>query len=86
MNYKLNYHILSVNYNADTRTTVVRIVCEDTGEIFEGRARRNPADSMSIEVGTNLATLRAVRKAVLEDLSFAKSNILLWGNHLNFQN
>ena len=86
MNYSLNYNILSINYNERTRVTSVQIVCEDTGEIFEGHARRNPSDKMNIALAVNLSTMRAVRKAMLEDLRFAEQHILEYGSEFSFEN
>lgn len=86
MNYSLNYHIISIDYFDATRVTTITIVNEDTGEIFSGEARRNPADKMDIALAVNLATLRAVRKAVLEDLRFAKRHILEYGSEFSFEN
>ena len=69
MTYTLNYNICSISYNANTRVTRVVIVNEDTGEVFEGQATRNPNDKMNIALATNLATARAVRSAINSDLS-----------------
>lgn len=80
MTYHFDYSILSINYNGDTRVTTVRIVDENTGEVLEGTARRNPADKMDIRLATNLATLRAVRKAILTDLSDCRNIILQYGS------
>ena len=76
MTYKLHYHIVSITYQDDTRVTRVGIVNESTGEVFYGTARRNPRDEMDVSLGVNLATLRAVRKAMLQDLADDK-NVLL---------
>jgi len=84
MNYKLCYHIISINYNNDTRVTRVGIVNESTGEFCDGEARRNPSDPLFIERGTNLATLRAVRKAVLQDLADDKTTIINEASCFNF--
>lgn len=69
MTYTLNYHIITIEYSEFTRATRVSIVNEDTGEIFQGEARRNPKDKMNIALATNLATARAVRQAIDSDLS-----------------
>lgn len=84
MNYKLCYHIISVTYNNDTRVTRVGIVNESTGEVFYGEARRHPTDSLCMKRGTNLAALRAVRKAVLQDLSDDKTIIIEHGECCDF--
>lgn len=84
MKYSINYSIHSINYCEADRTTRVVIVNEDTGELFTGTARRNPADRMDIALATNLATLRAVRKAVLIDLIDCKSVIINDGAEFSF--
>ena len=39
MQYTNNFSIVSIKYDNHTRNTIVRIVCEDTGEIFEGMGK-----------------------------------------------
>lgn len=85
MQYNLHYRILSINYDDDTRVTRVGILNESTGEVFHGEARRNPNDFMSPKIGVQLATLRAVRKAMLQDLADDKSDILWHGSSLSFE-
>ena len=85
MTYKLHYHIISINYNDDTRVTRVGILNESTGEVFYGEAHRNPKDGLDISVGTNLAVCRAVRKAVLQDLADDKNSIIENGASFDFE-
>ena len=84
MNYSVNYSLISVTYNEKKRLTSARIVCEDTGEIFEGRAHRYPEDDMNIALGTNLAVARAVRKMVNTALNDEVSYIKEWGIDFQF--
>ena len=84
MSYKLNYHIITIEYSEFTRATRVSIVNEDTGEVFEGTAKRNPKDKMNIALATNLATARAVRKAVEADLNDCERYIEDCGSEFQF--
>ena len=84
MNYKLYYHIISVTYRDATRVARVGIVNESTGEVFYGEARRNPKDEMNIALATNLATARAIRKAMLQDLSDDEAVIIEHGACFDF--
>lgn len=84
MTHSTNYSIISINYNEKKRTTTARIVCEDTGEIFEGRAHRYPEDNMNIALGTNLAVARAVRKMVNTALNDEITYIKQCGNDFQF--
>lgn len=76
MTYTLHYHIVSVYYDEDTRATDVTIINESTGELFYGQARRHPADECDLALGINLATARAVRKAMDADLADEESTII----------
>lgn len=76
MTYELNYHITAVGYKEGTRMTTVAIVNDDTGEVFYGEARRHPADECDLALGINLATARAVRKAMDADLADEESTII----------
>lgn len=84
MNYTINYHIDSIKYIEKKRVTEVVIVNEDTGEVFKGRAHRYPADEMDIALATNLATARAVRKAILTDLKDCEKHISENGAEFQF--
>lgn len=86
MNYSINYSIISIHHRASTRVTTVTIVNEDTGEVFTGNATRNPADEMNIALATNLATARAVRKAVITDLKDCENQIIEEGDEFQFNN
>lgn len=86
MTYTINYSITSISYSDRARTTRVSIVNEDTGEIFIGEAKRNPKDEMDIALATNLATARAVRKAILADLEDSEAHIIDYGDEFNFHN
>lgn len=86
MNYSINYHIISVKYLDKKRVTEVIIVNEDTGEVFKGRAHRYPEDEMDIALATNLATARAVRKAIITDLKDCESHIIENGAEFQFNN
>ena len=86
MNYQLNYSILSVNYTEKKRKTTVTIVNEDTGEIFKGTAHRYPNDRLDMSLATNLATARAVRKAILTDLEDCEQVIIDTGDEFEFNN
>ena len=68
MTYNFNYRIISVTYRDMSRETKVCIMNESTGELFYGTARRHPKDEPNIALATNLATERAVRKAITADL------------------
>lgn len=85
MTYNLHYHIVSITYRDNTRVTRVGIVNESTGELFYGEARRNPRDEMDVSLGVNLATLRAVRQAILQDLADDKNTIIDEGSCCDFQ-
>ena len=85
MTYNLHYHIISIEYFDATRVTTVTIVNESTGEVFSGSARRNPRDEMNASLGINLATLRAVRQAVLQDLADDKNTIIDCGSCCDFK-
>lgn len=85
MTYNLHYHIVSIDYRDHDRATCVGIINESTGEIFYGKARRNPRDEMDISLGVNLATLRAVRKAMLRDLADDKNTIIDEGSCYDFE-
>lgn len=85
MQYNLHYNIVSITYSEATRVTRVGIVNKSTtGEVIYGEARRNPCDSMDASLGINLATLRAVRKAVLQELAEDKSDIIDQGYCYDF--
>lgn len=84
MTYNLHYHIVSITYRDNTRVTRVGIVNESTGELFYGEARRNPRDEMNASLGVNLATLRAVRQAILQDLADDKNTIIDEGSCFDF--
>jgi len=84
MTYKLHYHIISIEYFDVTRVTTVTIVNESTGEVFSGSARRNPRDTMNASLGVNLATLRAVRKAMERDLTDDENTIVNEGSCFDF--
>lgn len=84
MTYKLHYHIISIEYFDATRVTTVTIVNESTGEVFSGSARRNPRDEMDVSVGVNLATLRAVRHAITQDLADDEDTIIEEGCCFDF--
>lgn len=84
MTYSLHYHIVSVTYRDNTRVTRVGILNESTGEVFYGEARRNPRDTMNVSLGVNLATLRAVRQAMLQDLADDKGSIIDGGSCFDF--
>ena len=85
MTYSNNYSIISINYKENKRTTTARIVCEDTGEIFEGRAHRHPEDEMDIALATNLAVARAVKKMLLTNLRDDENMIIGLGDCLSFR-
>jgi len=84
MQYTLHYHIVSIVYHHNSRVTAVTIVNESTGEVFVGKARRNPKDEMNASLGINLATLRAVRQAILQDLADDKNTIIDEGSCFDF--
>ena len=84
MQYNLHYHVISITYRDATRVTRVGIVNESTGELFYGEARRNPADGMDASLGINLATLRAVRQAILDELAEDKDDIIDQGYCYDF--
>ena len=84
MSYQFNYHIISIYYNETTRVTTVNIVNEDTGEIFGGQAKRNPKDKMNMRLATNLATARAVRKAIESDLDDCERQIERYDEEFQF--
>jgi len=84
MNYTINYRIISIHYNDKKRTTLATIVCEDTGEIFYGKAHRRKEDALDISLGANLAVARAVRKMVIDDLAFSEKAIKDNGWEFNF--
>lgn len=86
MNYSINYSVISIYHYPRTRTTVVTIVNEATGEVFNGSATRNPADKMDIALATNLATERAIRKAVITDLKDCEDQIINFGTAPQFNN
>lgn len=79
MQYTNNYHIISINYSDTTRVTTVRIMCEDTGEIFDGIATRNPHDDMDIMVGANVALMRAIHTMVVANLKDDMSRFVEYG-------
>lgn len=68
MHYNIQYHVISAEYNDVTRLTTVRIINDNTGEVFKGKARRHPKDGMNSSLAFNLATLRAVKKAIEANL------------------
>lgn len=86
MTYKINYHIISIQYADASRYTRVSIVNEDTGEVFTGLARRNKKDAMNIRLATNLATARAVKKAIEADLADCERYIIEDGAEFSFNN
>lgn len=85
MTYSNNYSIISINYKKKKRTTTARIMCEDTGEIFEGRAHRHYEDEMDIALATNLAVARAVKKMVLTNLQDDEKTIIDLGDCMSFR-
>lgn len=85
MTYSNNYSIISINYKEKKRTTTARIMCEDTGEVFEGRAHRHPEDEMDIALATNLAVARAVKKMVLANLQDDENMIIDLGDCMAFR-
>lgn len=84
MQYSFNYEIVSIKYNGRTRVTEVAIVNCDTGEVFFGTAKRHEDDAMNIALGTNLATLRAARKAIATDLNDSEKLVIEDGFEFNF--
>lgn len=79
MKFTANYHILDISYEDISRVTTVRIVCEDTGEVFEGNAIRNPKDGMDIRLGANIALTRAVKEMVDTNIKDDLDNLIEYG-------
>lgn len=82
MQFIANYHIVSINYREKTRVTKVEIVCEDTGEIFIGKAHRNKADKPNIQLGANLALARAIKKMVSTACDDEINTVKFYGSSL----
>ena len=66
MRYEFNYEINQIH--CDGKKTRVVIVNSDTGEVFYGDARLNPADTFNIRIGANVALSRAITKMVTTDM------------------
>ena len=49
---------------------------EDTGEVFEGHATRNPKDEMNIAMGANVALIRAIHQMVTVNLRDDLNNLV----------
>ncbi len=79
MTYSNNYSIIDIHYDEHTRLTAVRICCEDTGEVFEGHATRNPKDEMNIATGANVALIRAIHEMVKTNLKDDLFNLVEYG-------
>lgn len=79
MQYTNNFSIISIKYDNDTRNTVVRIMCEDTGEIFDGISTRNPHDEMNIMIGANVALMRAIHTMVVTNIKDDMNMLIEYG-------
>ena len=80
MQYTNNFSIISIKYDEHTRDTTVRIVCEDTGEIFDGIATRNPHDEMNIMIGANVALMRAIHTMIVTNIKDDMNNLVEYGD------
>lgn len=70
MTHHFDFSIISINFDAKKRTTTARIMSDDTGEIFTGRAHLHPTNEINFKLGADIAISRALRKlaaTVLED-------------------
>lgn len=70
---QIQYQLIDIKIKE--RTTIVRVLNTETGEVFIGNAVCSPDDDMDYNVGINIATRRAVKQLFNEAMDRAIDNL-----------